>query len=196
MTFIQQCHVCGDNAALVNQPFEVKLGERVATVLADRMQCPRCGTQFFLPEQMDAAQCAAADQMRVQDGLLKPDEIKAIRVRYDLTQAQLEQLLGVGAKTVVRWERGTVFQNRATDALLRIIASVPEAAHHLAELRNMELRTEVSVDQPSLGPRGGRMMRFKIFDPAPDPKVIPIEPYLPVKQPLPIPDDLLREAIL
>jgi HTH-type transcriptional regulator/antitoxin MqsA len=196
MTQTAQCHVCGESAALVSLPFEVTLGERVATVLAARMQCSSCGTEFFLPEQMDAAQRAAADEMRSQDGLLRPDEIKAIRAQYDLTQSQLEELLGVGAKTVVRWERGTVFQNRATDALLRLIGAVPEAAIHLASLRNMELRTIASVEQPSLGSKGGPVMKFKIWDPSPDPKIISIEPYLPTKQPLPIPPDLLREANL
>jgi DNA-binding transcriptional regulator YiaG len=42
-----------------------------------------------------------------------------------------ERVLRVGPKTVVRWERGTVFQNRATDTLLRMIRDVPAAREYL-----------------------------------------------------------------
>ena len=56
-----------------------------------------------------------------------------IREGLGLTQQSFEQLLGVGPKTVVRWERGTVFQNRATDSLLRVIRAFPEAARFLGD---------------------------------------------------------------
>jgi len=38
--------------------------------------------------------------------LLAPEEIRSIRARYGLSQAELERMLGLGAKTVVRWEPG------------------------------------------------------------------------------------------
>jgi len=37
------------------------------------------------------------------------------------SQHELERLLGTGAKTVVRWEKGTVCQSRAADRLLRLL---------------------------------------------------------------------------
>ena len=42
-----------------------------------------------------------------------------------LSQADLEKTLGIGPKTVVRWEKGTVRQSRAADLLLRILAAHP-----------------------------------------------------------------------
>jgi len=38
----------------------------------------------------------------------------------------------------VRWERGTVFQNAATDALLRVIDRFPGVVGFLAELHGLE----------------------------------------------------------
>jgi hypothetical protein len=40
---------------------------------------------------------------------------------------------------VVRWEKGTVFQNRSTDSLLRVVAEFPEVARFLAGLHGVVL---------------------------------------------------------
>ncbi len=70
---------------------------------------------------------------------MAPQEIRDVRKRLGLTQHAFEKLLGVGPKTVVRWERGTVFQNRSTDSLLRVIDVVPESAQFLARLKGVTL---------------------------------------------------------
>ena len=68
-----------------------------------------------------------------------PDQIRGIRQGLGLTQDAFEKLLGVGPKTVVRWEKGTVFQNRSTDSLLRVVAAHPESARFLALLNGVSL---------------------------------------------------------
>jgi HTH-type transcriptional regulator / antitoxin MqsA len=131
---IKNCAVCGSGSVeLVRDRIDFSIGQRSTSIEADRFRCGSCGESFYTPEQADAAQTNAARQMREEDGLLPPDRIVAIRKQYGLTQIQLEQLLGVGPKTVVRWERGTVFQSRAIDELLRIIDRFPEVASYLAQ---------------------------------------------------------------
>jgi HTH-type transcriptional regulator/antitoxin MqsA len=103
-----------------------------------------CGGELYAPGQAAATQRRASARIREQDGLLRPEEIRAIRERLGLSQRAFERLLGVGAKTVVRWERGTVFQNRATDALLRLVGSFGAAAEFLAERHGVELRTHTN----------------------------------------------------
>jgi HTH-type transcriptional regulator/antitoxin MqsA len=71
--------------------------------------------------------------------LTAPQEIRDLRKRLGLTQHAFEKLLGVGPKTVLRWEKGTVFQNRSTDSLLRVIDAVPDSAQFLARLKGMTL---------------------------------------------------------
>ncbi len=56
-----------------------------------------------------------------------------------LSQHAFEQLLGVGPKTVVRWEKGTVFQNKATDSLLRVVERFPEVVRFLGDLHGVAL---------------------------------------------------------
>jgi HTH-type transcriptional regulator / antitoxin MqsA len=127
-----RCYKCGGSMRQVQEPATFNVGQRTAEVVVDRFHCEQCDEILYSPEQMDSAQIAVAAALRKQDGLLTPIEIKTIREKYRLSQAQLEQLLGVGPKTVVRWERGTVFQNRTTDELLRIITQFPEVCAYLA----------------------------------------------------------------
>jgi HTH-type transcriptional regulator/antitoxin MqsA len=108
-------------------------------------QCDTCGEVYFGPGEMDGVHRAAASVVREREGLLSSSEILALREDLGLTQAQLEQLLRVGPKTVVRWERGTVFQNRATDTLLRAIRDVPETRVFLLERAGLPV-TEFSRD--------------------------------------------------
>lgn len=103
---------------------------------------------LYTPGQMEVVQMLASDKLRDEEGLLRSSQIHAIRVRLGLTQHQFEKLLGVGPKTVVRWEKGTVFQNRATDSLLRLIADVRGAAPYLARLHGVDLGTDQGAEPP------------------------------------------------
>lgn len=135
MERLTACPLCGGRVASrrteIDQPVRlretVRLSWRVTT-------CSNCGERFFGPGEMEAMQRAAAQVVRDREGLLAPEEIRAIRESMHLTQAAFERLLRVGAKTVVRWERGTSFQNRATDTLLRVLRAVPQARAFVHEL--------------------------------------------------------------
>lgn len=128
----EQCAVCGGTARVVRERDEIRIGSRSATVLAEGFRCDSCGEVYYTPDQMDAAMRSASDAIRSQEDLLASARIREIRQKFNLTQAQLEQLLTTGPKTVVRCERGTVFQNRAADQLLRLLDSVPGVFEHLA----------------------------------------------------------------
>jgi HTH-type transcriptional regulator/antitoxin MqsA len=117
----------------VSEVRDVRMGHRTAFVMDAFSRCAECGEELHEPGQMAAVHRRASDQIRKEEGLLLPSEILEIREGLGLTQQAFEQLLGVGPKTVVRWERGTVFQNRATDSLLRVIRAFPEAARFLGE---------------------------------------------------------------
>ena len=70
---------------------------------------------------------------RRKHGLLSADEIRAIRERFDLTQADLARLLRLGANTVSRWESGRNVQSAAMDMLLRLIRDVPGSIPYLRD---------------------------------------------------------------
>ena len=136
----KQCHVCGGEADLVSVDREVRIGKQGAVVLDEFMRCGGCEEEYYLPGQMNATQCRAVAAIRAQEGMLNPDEVAAIRAQYGLTQTKLEQILGVGPKTVVRWERGTVCQSHAVDALLKVFRGEPRLFHAYAEARGISLK--------------------------------------------------------
>lgn len=128
---LRECPLCGGAVVAFSGDIRIRIGKRAVTVHSDHEKCTGCGEGFYAPGQLEALEQRAAAAIRDEDGVLSPGEIRALREEMGLSQAGLEQLLGVGAKTVVRWERGTVVPNRATDNLLRTIQAVPAAARYL-----------------------------------------------------------------
>lgn len=113
------------------------------------LKCVQCGEVQFEPGEMDDVLRKAASNARAQSGLLAPEEVKAIRDHLDLKQSEFEQLLGVGEKTVGRWERGTVAQSATADSLLRLLRDVPEAREYLARMRGVSLAVTVTNPEPA-----------------------------------------------
>jgi putative zinc finger/helix-turn-helix YgiT family protein len=148
MTDIQKCPMCGARA--------LRAVEHTRDVVADDgghlqfhdelMECSACGERHYTHEQAMASSRARAGALRQHAGLLTPDEIRSFREQNGLSQAQLESVLQTGAKTVVRWEKGTVCQSRAADQLLRLL---------MANAWNLRLLTEgaiANVAHPGLEP--------------------------------------------
>jgi HTH-type transcriptional regulator/antitoxin MqsA len=134
-----ECPLCGGSVQHVHGKVVARVGARRVEVESDFRRCNSCGETFHDPVKAQALQRAAADTIRQAEGLLTPDEIKQIRKGLKLSQSNMEKLLGVGKKTVVRWERGTVFQSAAIDKLLRLIAASGEAAYRLGQLSGVDI---------------------------------------------------------
>lgn len=136
---VDPCPVCDGPLDVVSEEQEVRIGTRTALVPDEFSYCEACEEAYYSPGQMDATMRRASAEIRRREGLLTPDQIRGIRKALGLTQDAFEKLLGVGPKTAVRWEKGTVFQNRSTDSLLRVVAALPESARFLAHLHGVDL---------------------------------------------------------
>jgi HTH-type transcriptional regulator/antitoxin MqsA len=133
-----ECAVCGElSASLVREEKAISIGRRSAVVEDEHLRCEGCGSEYATPEQMQQTQQRAVAAIRAEERLLTPEEILRIRRKYGLSQAQLEALLRTGPKTVVRWERGTVFQSAAADTLLRLLDRDPNVARTLAQIAEL-----------------------------------------------------------
>jgi putative zinc finger/helix-turn-helix YgiT family protein len=137
----ERCYSCDSEALPVRKPREILIGQRAVTVEAEFMRCSGCGEAFFVPNQADAFQRLAADQIRREDGLLTAGEVKDFRERLRLSPAEFERLLGTAPKSVARWERGTVTQSSTADTLMRILMKHAEALHDLALERSVRIDT-------------------------------------------------------
>jgi len=58
-----------------------------------------------------------------------PEEIKSIRERMDLSQAEFAELLGVSKRTLQEWEQGRCKPTGAALKLLMVASRHPEALH-------------------------------------------------------------------
>lgn len=125
-------HRCGGDFMPVASTIEVTIRGVTVEVEQDELHCDSCGEIRVPLENAERAEDEAAHLVRGELGLLQPDEIRALRDRLGLTQEELENALGLGAKTAVRWETGRVMQSKATDNLLRLIDRDPTAIDFLS----------------------------------------------------------------
>jgi putative zinc finger/helix-turn-helix YgiT family protein len=100
--------------------------------------CRKCGDQTF--SVGDDERIIAA--LRVQVGLLTPQEIQHERGQLEMTQQELAEQLGVAKETISRWETGGMIQSRAMDNLLRLF-------FRSEEVRTL-LRQGFTTDPPSV----------------------------------------------
>ena len=126
-------HTCGDHLELIERVRDFPIHGTTVPISEELYRCAVCGREEYSYEQAIAAERRAGRVYREQNGFLQRDEIAALRRRWGVTQAQLEAALGLGRKTVARWEAGRVLQTRALDNLLRAIDRFPAVLAFLAE---------------------------------------------------------------
>ena len=131
------CAVCG---GAVSQVAEKRLGryrDETVEVESEFLRCEECQEEFFSPAQMSAHIRSVKNEIRKSYGLLPPEKIVAIRKKLELTQDELEQLLGTGPKVVVRWESGKVIQGRGQDNILRLLDCDPTIVKTLRQIQQL-----------------------------------------------------------
>lgn len=106
-------------------------GEQIAVPAAAHLGCPQCNEIVLRFRDSKRLGEDAVAIYRNKHGLLSAEEIRDIRERFELTQAELARLLRLGANTVSRWESGRNVQTAAMDMLLRLIRDVPGSIEYL-----------------------------------------------------------------
>lgn len=164
VTTTETCEICGAEAQLVTERDTYSVGQRQVKIDRELVRCPECEEEYVTPEQMDANQRRASEVIREREGLLQPDEIRYIRTEVlDLTQREFETLLKAGPKTVTRWENGTVFQNGATDRLIRLYGRYPEIAAEVGREEGVDVRVPDGSPALPADERGKKIFEVKDF---------------------------------
>ena len=126
------CPACG--TAMVEKRGKLTLpvnGEEIAVPAALHLRCPKCHEVVLRYEDARRLGEDAIAIYRRKHGLLSASEMRAIRERFKLTQAEFGTLLRLGANTLSRWESGRNVQTEAMDTLLRLIRDVPGSIEYL-----------------------------------------------------------------
>lgn len=126
------CPTCG--MMMTEQRGTLRLpvnGEEITVPSAAHLACPKCHEIVLRPQDARRLSEDAIAIYRRKHGLLSGDQIRGIRERHTLTQAQFARLLRLGGNTLSRWESGRNVQTEAMDTLLRLIRDMPGAIEYL-----------------------------------------------------------------
>ncbi|MCK2056803.1 type II TA system antitoxin MqsA family protein [Methylobacterium sp. 37f] len=126
---MEACQACEAIAVSERvEPCVVERSGKSLTIQDRRMVCAECGNVSYQGSQISEHELAVANAIREMDGLLSAAELNAIRLKYRLRQADMEQILSTGPKTWTRWERGKVPQSKVADRYIRALARDPYLA--------------------------------------------------------------------
>ena len=140
------CPECGKEMDTVirstQETYPVK-GEDI-TIMAHVRYCESCGCDIW-DDELDAQNLLTAyAAYREKHHLLQPAEIKEIRIKYDMSQTAFARVLGMGDKTITRYENGSI-ADAAQNNLLYLVQQ-PQVFSDLLE-RNKEKISEAEYQR-------------------------------------------------
>lgn len=120
------CPTCGKELAPSSAEIRhVVNGEPQLVAGIAHLACVGCGEVLVPLQGANALQQRAVAAYREAHGLLDSQQIRELREKLGMTQAQLAQVLQLGQNTLSRWESGRAAQSGAMDVLLRLVRDVP-----------------------------------------------------------------------
>lgn len=109
--------------------------------------CLECGNSIFDEELDDETLKMFYDEYRRLNNLLFPEEIKKIREKYNMSQTEFAKLLGMGEKTIARYENGAI-QERVHDNLIRVVNN-PNVFADLVERNSNYIESDKNISDIS-----------------------------------------------
>lgn len=126
------CPECGSSMREKRGKLKLPVnGEEITVTEATHLSCPKCHEVVLRFDDARKLRQRALEIYRRKYRLLSADEIRSIRARFGLTQAELARLLRLGGNTLSRWEAGRNVQAAAMDMLLRMIRDLPGSIDYL-----------------------------------------------------------------
>lgn len=109
--------------------------------------CAECGEGIIDKELDDISLKEFYDEYKKINNLLTATEIKEIRMQWGLSQSQFAILLGMGEKTITRYENGSI-QDETHDNLIRLSREI-ESFKTIWSIRKEKLdkRTQKKVSE-------------------------------------------------
>lgn len=114
-------------------------GEPLVIEGMEYCECPVCGADPVLVDQISRNECRLADAKRAAMGMLTSDEIRLIRKMLGITQREASELFGGGANSFSKYERGATLQSSAMDMLLKLLALRPDLLGLAGRLKGKSL---------------------------------------------------------
>jgi HTH-type transcriptional regulator/antitoxin MqsA len=127
------CPECGSNMVRDIRPFTVEYKGFTETVDAPGWYCTRCDEAVFVGKDIDAADKALVRLKAQAEHLLQPEQIRKIRKKLALTQAEAGELLGGGRNAFQKYESAQITTTKSLSVLLRLLEQQPEMLNLIRE---------------------------------------------------------------
>ena len=123
----KKCIECGSSPLSIEskQTFIQYKGQRLAVDLL-YSRCPHCSAEYVTTEQILQNELIIKLSKQTFDGLMAPQQIRAVREKLGLTQEQAACVFGGGRNAFSKYERGEVTQSKAMDKLIRLCLKHPD----------------------------------------------------------------------
>jgi HTH-type transcriptional regulator/antitoxin MqsA len=95
--------------------------------------CNSCGDGILEGKDLKETRKQKHDFLAKVDGFLSSSQIRAIRLKLNLTQHEAAEIFGGGPNAFSRYERGESMQMKATDNLLRLLDKHPKLLSELTK---------------------------------------------------------------
>ncbi len=100
------------------QSKEIEVMGEIFTVHVKLYKCTKCNEIIEDPHEPQDELDLAYRAYREKHEMLQPEEIKAIREKYGLSQEEFADMLGWSVATISRYEKGSL-QNKLHDKILQ-----------------------------------------------------------------------------
>jgi putative zinc finger/helix-turn-helix YgiT family protein len=116
------CPNCGKDVDFERRQAKEKVNVRGVNVsaLVTHCICAECGEEIDVPEVGEENLRLAFDAYKEKVGLLSGEDIKKIREKYDISASALSSLMGLGEKTITRYENGAI-QDAVYDTFFKLL---------------------------------------------------------------------------
>jgi len=121
------CEVCGKLVVPIARGKREKLNVKGQPIMIDSTvgHCPECNNEVFDEALENSNLRKAYAVFAKKNGLVTPQEIRAIRKKYGLSQSLFARGLGIGAATIQRYEEGSIPAKSNSD-LIRSVSDPTE----------------------------------------------------------------------
>ncbi len=149
------CPACGGSMIRETRADTILYKGVSADVSQPGWWCQDCAEAVLDPADQEAADQAYKDLRAGVDGILLPEQVRAIRKRLGLSQRKAGEVLGGGPRAFQKYERGVVAVSRPMSNLLRLLDADPEAVGHLTARGDSAPRTGTVEEKSAMTPEPG-----------------------------------------
>jgi len=135
------CPICGEGHLkdhVIKNAVEYK--EQSAELDTLFSTCDVCGSEQSNAVQLRANKRAMIAFKKQVDGLLTGTQVRDLRERLGISQAEAAQIFGGGPVAFSKYESDDVSQSGAMDKLLRLADNIPQVFAHLTKEAGVELQ--------------------------------------------------------